>query len=91
MRYVIRGRLRESCTLSPAEYFTLAVREWEAVLGWMLSGKALEYGRLGARGVGTILLNAESLVEARMLARSLPFAPYADVSVTRVGEGLPAP
>ena len=33
MRYVVSGHLRQPGTLSPAEYLTLAVREWEMVLG----------------------------------------------------------
>lgn len=34
MRYVVSGHLRQPGTLSPAEYLTLAVREWEMVLGY---------------------------------------------------------
>ena len=83
MRYMVTGRLRESCHLTPEEYFTLAVREWELVLGWIASGKALGYERLGTPGGGSIL-EVDSELEARALARSVPFAPYADMRVSRV-------
>ena len=82
MRYVVSGRLREASGLSPAEYFALAVREWEIVLAWLHSGKALGYGRLGGAG-GAIPVDAASEGEARALARSLPFAPYAEMQVAR--------
>jgi hypothetical protein len=81
MRYVVSGRLREPSGLSPAEYFALAVREWEVVLDWLHARKALGYGRLGGAG-GAILVDAASEAEARALARSLPFAPYAEMWVT---------
>ena len=83
MRYVVSGRLRQPCPLSPAEYITLAIREWEIVLGWLGCGKALAYGRLGTASGGTILLDVESEAEARALAGSLPFAPYAEVALRR--------
>ena len=81
MRYVVSGRLRQPCSLSPAEYLTLAVREWEMVLGWLAAGTALAYGRLGTRAGGAVLVDAPSEVEARRLAASLPFARYSEVSV----------
>lgn len=84
MPYLVRGRLTEPCRLSPAEYFTLAVREWEVVLGWMACGRALGYGRLCGAGRGSILLDVESEAEARALARSLPFAPYVEISLAPV-------
>ena len=83
MRYIVSGRLREPCLLSPAEYFTLAVREWEIVLGWLERGTALAYGRLGTPRGGAILLDAGSEAEARRLAGTLPFAPYTDVVIWR--------
>jgi len=89
MRYVVSGRLREPCGLSRAEHFTLAVREWEVVLGWMACGMAVGYGRLGAAGTGTIVLEVASEAEASALARALPFAPYADLSIARVHETGP--
>lgn len=95
MRYVISGRLRPGDVLSPAEYFTLAVREWEVVLGWIARGRALAYGRLGGPEGGAILVEAESLGEAQALARSLPFSPYAEVTVApadpeAIGRGVAA-
>jgi hypothetical protein len=84
MRYVIRGRLREPCRLSPEEYFTLAVREWELVLTWIARGKALDYGRLGTPGGGTIVVEAASDAEARALARTSPFVPYAEMTISRL-------
>jgi hypothetical protein len=86
MRYVVSGRLREPSGLSPAEYFALAVREWEVVLDWLHARKALGYGRLGGAG-GAILVDAASEAEARALARSLPFAPYAEMWVTPAKPG----
>lgn len=74
MRCVVSGRLREPCALSPREYFTLAIREWEVVLGWLAGGRALAYGRLRA-SEGAILLEVESEAEARNLANRLPFRP----------------
>ena len=96
MRYVVTGRLRRSCQLSPEEYFLLAVREWELVLRWIAQGKALGYGRLGTPGGGTVLLDVESEREARALAQALPFAPYAELTVSRVdsnpvARGVPMP
>jgi hypothetical protein len=84
MRYVVSGRLRAPCPLSPAEYFALAVREWETVLGWLESGIALGYGRLGTPSGGALLLEVASDAEARCLAESSPFARYADVVVTPI-------
>lgn len=81
MRYVVSGRLRQPCPLSPAEYLTLAVREWEMVLGWLAVGTALAYGRLGTRTGGAVLIDAPSEAEAWRLAASLPFAPYTEVIV----------
>ena len=83
MRYVVSGRLRQPCPLSPAEYLTLAIREWETVIEWLACGRALAYGRLCAPGGGAILLDADSEAEARRLAAALPFAPYAEVMVRR--------
>ena len=90
MPYLVSGRIVEPCQLSPAEYFTLAVREWEVVLDWMACGRALGYGRLSGGGGGAILLDVESEAEARALARSLPFAPYAEVSIAPVDRADPA-
>ncbi len=81
MRYVVSGRLRQPCPLSPAEYLTLAVLEWEMVLSWLAIGTALAYGRLGTRAGGAVLIDAPSEVEAWRLAASLPFAPYTEVIV----------
>ena len=81
MRYLVIGCLRESCPLSPAEYLTLAIREWETVLRWLVDGRALAYGRLGNGTGAAIVLDVESEAEARRLAESLPLAPYADVRV----------
>jgi hypothetical protein len=83
MRYLIEGRLRPSCGLSPEEYFDLAVREWEMVLEWLHSGVALAYGRPVSVPGGTLLVDVASEADARALAASLPLAPYADVSVRR--------
>ena len=83
MRYVVSGHLREPCSLSAAEFVTLAIREWEIVLGWLASGKALAYGRLGTPPGGAVLLEVGSEAEARALARALPFAPYAEMRVRR--------
>ncbi len=88
MRYVVTGHLREPCTLSSAEYITLAVREWEMVLGWLASGTALAYGRLVAPDGGALLIEAGSEAAAWALARSLPFAPYVDLRVRR-SDGAP--
>ena len=87
MRYVVSGRLRQPSPLSPAEYITVAIREWEIVLGWLSCGKALAYGRVGAPVGGAILLDVASEAEARALAESLPFAPYAEVSLRRTDGG----
>jgi hypothetical protein len=83
MRYVVSGRLRTPCPLSPARYFTLAIREWEMVLGWLASGRALAYGRLGTPAGGALLLEVASEAEALALVESLPFAAYAEVTVRR--------
>src|SRR5262249_20674903 len=83
MRFVIEGRLRPSCGLTPVEFFELAVREWEMVLGWLSSGVALTYGRPVSVAGGTLLIEVGSEADARALAASLPLAPYADVTVRR--------
>jgi hypothetical protein len=83
MRFVIEGRLRRSCGLSPAAYFALAVREWEMVLRWLGSGVALAYGRPLSPSGGTLLVEVPSEADARTLAASLPLAPYADITVRR--------
>jgi hypothetical protein len=83
MRFMIEGRLRPSCGLSPAEYFDLAVQEWEMVLGWLASGVALAYGRPVSVPGGTLLVDVSSEADARALAASLPLAPYADGTVRR--------
>src|SRR5262245_19323624 len=83
MRFVIEGRLRPSCGLTPAEFFELAVREWEMVLGWLSSGVALTYGRPVSVPGGTLLVEVGSEADAHALAASLPLAPYADVTVRR--------
>ena len=89
MRYLIEGRLRPSCGLTP-HYFALAVREWEMVLGWLSSGIALAYGRPVSVPGGTLLVDVSSESDARALAASLPLAPYADVTVRR-SDMPPAP
>ena len=83
MRFVIEGRLRPSCGLTPARYFDLAVQEWEMVLGWVASGVAIAYGRPVSVPGGLLLVDVGSEADARALAASLPLAPYADVSVRR--------
>jgi hypothetical protein len=83
MRFVIEGRLRRSCGLTPARYFDLAVQEWEMVLGWVASGVAIAYGRPVSVPGGILLVDVSSEADARALAASLPLAPYADVSVRR--------
>jgi hypothetical protein len=83
MRYLIEGRLRPSCGLTPQDYFALAVQEWEMVLGWLASGIALAYGRPVSVPGGTLLVDVSSEADARALAASLPLAPYADVTVRR--------
>jgi hypothetical protein len=83
MRYLIEGRLRPSCGLTPQDYFALAVQEWEMVLGWLASGIALAYGRPVSVPGGTLLVDVSSESDARALAASLPLAPYADVTVRR--------
>lgn len=83
MRFLIEGRLRPSCGLTPAEYFNLAVREWEMVLGWLASGIALAYGRPVSIPGGTLLVDVSSEADARALAASLPLAPYGEVTVRR--------
>jgi hypothetical protein len=86
MRFVIEGRLRRSSGLTPPEYFALAVREWEIVIGWIRSGVALAYGRPVTPPGGTLLVDVPSEAEARALAASLPLAPYADIAVRRAEE-----
>jgi hypothetical protein len=83
MRFLIEGRLRASCGLSPAEYFDLAVQEWEMVLGWLSSGIVLAYGRPVSVPGGTLLVDVSSESDARALAASLPLAPYAELTVRR--------
>jgi hypothetical protein len=83
MRFMIEGRLRPSCGLSPAEYFDLAVQEWEMVLGWLSTGVALAYGRPVSVPGGTLLVDVSSEADARALAACLPLAPYADVTIRR--------
>jgi hypothetical protein len=83
MRFVIEGRLRPACGLTPAAFLDLAVREWEMVLGWLASGVALAYGRPVSMPGGTLLVDVGSEADARALAASLPLAPYADVTVRR--------
>jgi hypothetical protein len=88
MRFVIEGRLRRSCGLSPAEYFALAVREWELVLKWLASGVVLAYGRPVSPPGGTLLVDVPTEADARALAASLPLAPYADIAVRRSDQAL---
>jgi hypothetical protein len=83
MRYVVSGRLRDPVGLSPREYVALAIREWALVLDWLRAGTALGYGRVGGAS-GTLVLSCASAAEAAALARSLPFAPYAEMRVTPV-------
>ncbi len=83
MRYLVRGTLREPCRLSAEEYFALAVREWEIVLGWIAQGKALAYRGFGTGGGGAILIEATSEAAARDLARTLPLSPYTELTVSR--------
>ena len=90
MRFLIEGRLRPSCGLTPQDYFALAVREWEMVLGWLSSGIALAYGRPVSVPGGTLLVDVPSEADARALAASLPLAPYAVVTVRR-SDMPPAP
>jgi hypothetical protein len=90
MRFVIEGRLRRACGLSPAEYFALAVREWEMVLTWLASGIVLAYGRPVSPPGGTLLVDVPTEADARALAAALPLAPYADVTVRR-SDPVPAP
>jgi hypothetical protein len=87
MRFVIEGRLRPACGLSPAEYFELAVREWEMVLGWLQTGVALAYGRPVSVPGGSLLVDVGSEADARALAASLPLAPYAEVTIRRADIG----
>jgi hypothetical protein len=88
MRYVLSGRLHRPCPLAPAELVTLAIREWEVVVAWLASGRALAYGRVGAEGGGALVVEAGSEAEAWRLARSLPFAPYSVLEV-RAAEEVP--
>ena len=83
MRFLIEGRLRPACGLSPAEYFDLAVQEWEMVVGWVPAGVALAYGRPVSVPGGTLLVDVASESDARALAASLPLAPYAEVTIRR--------
>jgi hypothetical protein len=90
MRFVIEGRLRRPCGLAPAEYFALAVREWEIVLRWMDAGVVLAYGRPVSPPGGSLLVEVTSEAEARALAESLPLAPHAELTVRRA-DLTPAP
>jgi hypothetical protein len=90
MRFLIEGRLRPQCGLTPAEYFDLAVQEWEMVLGWVHAGVALAYGRPVSVPGGTLLVDVASESDARALAASLPLAPYAEVTVRRADVRAPA-
>ena len=65
MRFLIEGRLRPSCGLTPAEYFALAVKEWEMVLGWLSSGVALAYGRPVSVPGGTLLVDVSSEADGK--------------------------
>ena len=90
MRFLIEGRLRPVVRAHAQDYFALAVREWEMVLGWLSSGIALAYGRPVSVPGGTLLVDVSSEADARALAASLPLAPYADVTVRR-SDMPPAP
>jgi hypothetical protein len=90
MRFLIEGRLRRSSGLSPADYFGLAVREWEMVLGWIHSGVALAYGRPVSVPGGSLLVDVASEADARALAASLPLAPYAEITIRRADIGRAA-
>jgi hypothetical protein len=90
MRFVIEGRLRPSCGLGPAEYFALAVKEWEMVLGWVAAGVALAYGRPVSPPGGTLVVDVASERDAQALAAALPLAPYAEVTVRRAEARAPA-
>jgi hypothetical protein len=83
MRFLIEGRLRPSSGLSPADFFDLAVQEWEMVLGWLHTGVALAYGRPVSVPGGSLLVDVSSEADARALAASLPLAPYADITIRR--------
>lgn len=87
MCYLVTGRLREGSGLSAGQYVALAIREWEMVIGWVATGRALAYGRLLGPGGGVLLLAAESATEARRVAASLPWASYADIVVRRAPQG----
>jgi hypothetical protein len=88
MRYVLSGRLHRPCPLAPAELVTLVIREWEVVVAWLASGRALAYGRVGADGSGALVVEVASEAEAWRLAESLPFAPYSVLEV-RAAEEVP--
>jgi hypothetical protein len=81
MRFVVEWRLIEPCPLSAAEAVTLATREWELVVGWLATGRALAHTRIGVSRESAVLVDVGSEAEARALAAALPFAPYATVSV----------
>lgn len=83
MRFVIEGRLRASCGLSPEEYFALAVRQWEMVLGWTAAGVALAYDRPVTPPGGRLVVDVSSEADARALVGSLPLAPYAHITLRR--------
>jgi len=83
MRFLIEGRLRPDCGLSPADFFDLAVEEWEMVLGWLHAGVALAYGRPVSAPGSSLLVDVASEADARALAASLPLAPYADITIRR--------
>ncbi len=90
MRFLVEGRLRPGCGLSPAEYFALAVREWEMVLEWVAAGVVVAYGRPVSPPGGTLVVEVASEADARALAASLPLARYADVTVRRAEPVAPA-
>jgi hypothetical protein len=83
VRFVIETRLRQPSRLTVEQYFALAVREWEVILGWLARGPALACDRpVSPRGT-TVLVEAGSEAEARALAASLPLAPHAELIVRR--------
>ena len=84
MRYVVSGHLRQPGTLSPAEYLTLAVREWEMVLGDSPQGQ-LSPTAGWARAGGAVLLDVPTELEPRRAAAGLPLAPDAAVEVRASG------
>ena len=75
MRFVIEGRLRPSCGLTPARYFDLAVQEWEMVLGWVASGVAIAYGRPVSVPGGILLVDVASEADPARSRRRCPWPP----------------